>query len=66
MAPHIGGVLHDMINQPQEAIHEIVPGAGLVVQTAPDQLTVAGNQSHRMVPRVLVVGQVRQAFPPLF
>ncbi len=45
-AAHVGGVLDDVIDQPQETIDEIVPRARFVIQTTFDQFAIPGYQSH--------------------
>jgi hypothetical protein len=44
-------MLDDVVDESQKTIDEVIPRSGLVVQATPDQLTVAGNQSHRTVLR---------------
>src|SRR5262249_51644432 len=45
-AAQVGSVLDYVVDQAEKAIDKIVPGAGLVVQTAAQQIAVQVSQRH--------------------
>src|SRR5207237_2596304 len=50
-AAQVAGVVDDVVDQAEEAVNEVVPGAALVLEAAFQQRAVKGGECHGLGPR---------------